>query len=187
MAKLIKPFPGSNETIEKVALKFRQRLDIESDCRIGATGRLVDCVKETGGKICVVDSPASYEAEGGSLVIRGPHRYTIYLSPYTTPLRDNFTIAHELGHFVLHYTPVRDDISEEELPLVFARYGTGLQEWQANRFAAALLMPKEPFEEDFNRLGGDIELLAGRYGVSVPAAEIRCKSLGLSASAERDS
>ena len=179
MTKLMEPFHGTNQTIEKVALTFRMRLEIEPDCRIGASGRLVECVKETGGKIRVVDSPASYEAEGGSLVIRGPHQYTIYLSPYTTPLRDNFTLAHELGHFMLHYTPRRKEFDEDDLPLVFARYGTGLLEWQANRFAAALLMPQEPFMKDHKRLNGDLELLAGHYGVSVPAAEVRCKSLGL--------
>lgn len=180
MTKTIQPFRGTNETIEKVALKFRQRLEIDVNCRIGASGKLIECVKKTGGRIRVVDSPANYEAEGGSLVIRGPHRYTIFLSPFTTPLRDNFTIAHELGHFVLHYTPQREEFDEDDLPLVFARYGTGLLEWQANRFAAALLMPKEPFSGDFSRLK-DVELLAGRYGVSTPAAEIRCKSLGLDA------
>lgn len=181
MAKLPEPFQGTNETIEKVARAFLQRFQIASNGRVTASEKLAICVKKTGGKVRINGSPATYEAEGGSLVIHGPHEYTIFLSPYTTPLRDNFTIAHELGHFVLHYTPQRERFGEEDLPLIFARYGTGLMEWQANRFAAAILMPKGPFSRDYKELQGELELLAGRYGVSVPAAEIRCKSLALSA------
>ena len=33
--------------------------------------------------------------------------------------------------------------------------------------------------KEFGRVRGDLGLLAGRYGVSEPAVEIRCKSLGL--------
>ena len=183
MGTEVRPYRGSNVAIEKLSLAFRQRLGIDAACYLGASGQLVDCVRKTGGEICVTDSPEDYETEGGSLVIRGPHDYTIYLSPYTTPLRDNFTIAHELGHFLLHYTDRRHEFEDDDLPLVFARYGRDLLEWQANRFAASLLMPMEQFESDFKRFDGDVELLAGRYGVSVPAAEIRCRSLNLSVEA----
>ena len=171
-------FPGSNETIEQVAQVVRQRFEIGPNERLGGSPRLLGLVEQTGGEVTVVDSPAAYEADGGSLVIRGPHDYTIYLSPYTTPLRDNFTIAHELGHVILHYSHRRDELADS-LPLHFARYGTDPLEWQANRFAAALLMPKEDVRKEFGRVHGDLGLLAGRYGVSVPAVEIRCKSLGL--------
>lgn len=179
MAVEISAYPGTNATIEKVAHRLRERLSIEDEVRIGMEGRLGECVRRLGGRIEVVESPTSHETEGGSLVIEGRNWFTIYLSPYTTPLRDNFTIAHEIGHYVLHFTPIGDQLAEADLPLVFARYGTGLLERQANRFAAALLMPKAPFQRDHEAMGGDVELLAGRYGVSVPAAEIRCKSLGL--------
>jgi Zn-dependent peptidase ImmA (M78 family) len=171
-------FPGSNEKIEQVAQALRERFGISPKERLGGTPHLLGLVEKTGGEVTIVDCPAAYEADGGSLVIRGPHDYTIYLSPYTTPLRDNFTIAHELGHVILHYSHRRDELADS-LPLHFARYGTDPFEWQANRFAAALLMPKEDVQREFGRVKGDIGLLAGRYGVSVPAVQIRCRSLGL--------
>lgn len=178
MSARLEPFRGTNQTIERVAEKFRERFDIPPAERIASSGSLIRLVHRTGGEVSVLDSPTSHEADGGSLVIFGPHRYSIYLSPYTTPLRDNFTIGHEIGHFLLHYTARRDDLTAD-LPIVFTRYGTGLTEWQANRFSAALLMPEAEFERQFRDLGGDVELLAGRFGVSVPAATNRCKSLGL--------
>lgn len=173
-----KPFVGTYDTIEQIAETFRSRFGIKPEEKLGGSSRLLELVSKTGGKVGILNQPAAYEADGGSLVIRGPNQYTIFLSPYTTPLRDNFTIAHELGHFVLHYVLRRTEL-EGELPLRFARYGTGEMEWQANRFAAALLMPKAAFEADFIKLGRDVVLLAGRYGVSGSAAENRCKSLKL--------
>lgn len=178
MNTLVEPLRATNETIEAFASTFRRKLGIAPEDRIAASGRLLECVEKTGGTISIVDSPASYETEGGSLVIRGPHDYTIHLSPYTTPLRDNFTIGHELGHYVLHFMPKCDELAGE-LPLIFARYGTGLLEWQANRFAAALLLPQSAFVKAHRDLDGDIERLAGRFSVSIPAVEIRAKSLGL--------
>lgn len=61
----------------------------------------------------------------------------------TSPRRQRFTIAHELGHLELHsnriivdhsvFVAKRDETSS---------MGTDIQEVQANRFAAAILMPK---------------------------------------------
>lgn len=119
-----KPFVGTYDTIEQIAETFRSRFGIKPEEKLGGSSRLLELVSKTGGKVGILNQPAAYEADGGSLVIRGPNQYTIFLSPYTTPLRDNFTIAHELGHFVLHYVLRRTEL-EGELPLRFARYGTG--------------------------------------------------------------
>ncbi|EKT4505622.1 ImmA/IrrE family metallo-endopeptidase [Pseudomonas aeruginosa] len=53
--------------------------------------------------------------------------------------RDRFTAAHELGHWLMHRNvPIRFHRSEQgKLPAYKD------SEWQANRFAGALLMPSE--------------------------------------------
>ena len=97
--------------------------------------------------------------------------------------RKRFTIAHELGHYILRGKPTtcyaHRDSSEN--------YDS--DEKDANSFASALLMPKEDIiryanseQEDLN--GEMIEFLliakvAKRYNVSQSAAEVRLKKLGI--------
>jgi Zn-dependent peptidase ImmA (M78 family) len=172
------PFQGTNRDIEKVANELRALLQKDVDEPLETRELLKELVKRTKGEVVVVEDPSVQEANGGSLVIRGERDYTIFLSPYTTPLRDNFTIAHELGHYVLHFFPQKE---VAELPMSFTRYGASPIEWQANRFAAALLMPEQRFREKFADVSGDLYLLAGYFGVSRPAVEVRAKSLNLMA------
>lgn len=88
--------------------------------------------------------------------------------------RNLFTIAHEIGHYVLHDgTQNRfdkyHDYSPEEL----------VREKEANNFAGELLMPKYKFLEVFNQLEGNIKNIAERFGVSQRAVEVRGFCLGL--------
>jgi Zn-dependent peptidase ImmA (M78 family) len=101
--------------------------------------------------------------------------------------RQNFTIAHELGHWLLHEQEqlhvdrefrvrLRNDVSSQ---------GTDEAEREANFFAAALLMPKAFLEtdlanEDYFDLLDDEFLrgLARKYGVSSQALVNRLKNLG---------
>lgn len=57
-----------------------------------------------------------------------------------SPLRQRFTIAHELGHVLLGFDPAGRRRSDEE-------------ERRCNRFAAALLMPAREFRNNFGALG----------------------------------
>jgi hypothetical protein len=64
--------------------------------------------------------------------------------------RFNFTVAHEIGHLALHrHRPIRNydehSDSDEELRMLFdhAASTRGLADWQSNRYAAAVLMPRE--------------------------------------------
>lgn len=107
-------------------------------------------------------------------MVEGHGYFHIFLSPNTGRLRDNFTIAHELGHYFLHTgTP------EGSQPGQFGRYGDTLRERQANRFAAALLMPQARFRELATRFNRNIPVLAGCFKVSPRAAEVRLESLSL--------
>lgn len=126
-------------------------------------------VGELGGDIEVafesIDHPES-------LQVRSRGDFTVIVPWNTSRSRDRFTIAHELGHYFLHYSEGDDARS-------FYRYGRSRQEAEANAFAAALLMPAEFFTTAWAELGGDLRTIAERFGVSFSAANVRAQVLGL--------
>jgi Zn-dependent peptidase ImmA (M78 family) len=104
-------------------------------------------------------------------------------------VRQRFTIAHELGHLTLHEG--HDLILERLVRLNFrdatSSTASDEEEIEANRFAAELLMPREPLQRTFNlllqgRQLSDLELvrrLARRFEVSQSAMEYRLTGLGM--------
>ncbi|MFW0772025.1 ImmA/IrrE family metallo-endopeptidase [Paenarthrobacter nitroguajacolicus] len=124
-------------------------------------------VRDLGGRI-------EYAESNESMHVRSKGDFTIYLSEYTSRRRDRFTIAHELGHYYLHY--VHPEKTTED---GFGRGERNLVETQANVFAASLLMPADLFKAAHRELGGESWSLAERFGVSPSAAGVRCQVLGL--------
>jgi len=103
------------------------------------------------------------------------------------PVRQNFTIAHELGHYLLHDQEQLhvDHEFRFRLRCEVSSQGTDIAEREANLFAATLLMPREFLEadlakEDFVDLLDDEFLhgLSRKYGVSTQALVNRLKNLG---------
>lgn len=124
------------------------------------------------GTINTIRDPSDSDKGADSLVIYDKGKFAIWLSPYQSPLRTNFTIAHELGHYLLHY---KHNQEHQGGPVVFNRFGTDEYESQANRFAAAFLMPKDEFKKYYKKYNGNSMLLAGHFGVSESAVRVRCK------------
>lgn len=90
--------------------------------------------------------------------------------------RQRYTIAHELGHFCLH-----KHLSQRFEDQVFFRGAeSSKEEWQANDFAGAILIPESEFRDLVRSGMSDIELLAEQFGVSTLALRIRAKNLGFS-------
>lgn len=100
--------------------------------------------------------------------------------------RRRFSIAHELGHFLLH---TKEEIFVDQ---AFRRdsassLGIDHKEIQANQFAASLLMPRDwifqEAEELLGRRGSsaeqDIQDLANRFRVSKEAMNYRLANLGI--------
>jgi Zn-dependent peptidase ImmA (M78 family) len=89
------------------------------------------------------------------------------LDPYHSPNRRgryHFTLAHEVGHWRLHRQHYMANTSQRLLfddgtprPDVVCRSSEIGQpvEWQANTFAACLLMPRKMVHEAWDRLRGD--------------------------------
>ena len=103
--------------------------------------------------------------------------------------RQRFSIAHELGHYVLHTcakedqdfftcTPEDMEVVTDETPEQ-ARRTHLRQEWEANLFAGELLMPEAPLLAMFRATGGRITAMAKHFNVSPQALEIRLSRLDL--------
>ena len=104
--------------------------------------------------------------------------FTIRVSESDSPYRQNFAVAHALGHLYLHYLKA----SEKERSASFYRISQvdgGAKETEANLFAGALLMPRKEYSEAYQFYKGYLSKLSEAFHVSVPAAEIRSNALKL--------
>lgn len=116
------------------------------------------------------ESMEGYEAytslDGKEIVLRE----SVYHGAYEGKARDRFTVAHELGHRFLHASPDMKLARGVAIGQKIKPYRSG--EAQANRFAAALLMPSQCISCDDSPYD-----LVKRFGVSMSAAKCRLRSL----------
>lgn len=133
-------------------------------------------VSQNGGKIEYIGMFDRDQTD--AIVVKPDESFIIRLSSETGALRDNFTIAHELGHLLLHWPKVRK-----------AHEGSGMRatrrvdesqeclvrcEWEANWFASAFLMPETEFREAYSK-----GVASETFGVTQAAVEVRAKTLGI--------
>lgn len=142
-------------------------------------GNLHEIVAKLGGRVSYRDFWS--DNDSGSLIVESSNDFVIFVAKNTSLERDKFTIAHELGHYVLHYLWPARNSNEPQGKMKANRYGSDRAEWEANWFAAAFLMPEVEFRSAFYASGGDFVSLAEEFGVSVLAAKTRAKALGLPA------
>lgn len=115
------------------------------------------------------------------MLVRNGNRAIIGVNWDHHPNRQRFTIAHEIGHLILHQGETYVDKGYRfNFRGLESGSGTKNEEIEANRFAAALLMPtrllKAIFQEHaFDLTGNDDDLraLAEKFGVSTQAMAIR--------------
>lgn len=141
-----------------------------------------------------------YEAlphDTSSVLIRQPNgRQVIGVNAMQAPRRQRFSLAHELGHALLHVSdgpPTGEEaVVSRPLEILFrdglAGQGTDEIEIAANNFAAALLMPPDlvraRFQKRWNqattrRLDSVIAALAEDFDVSDQAMRYRLVNLGM--------
>lgn len=100
--------------------------------------------------------------------------------------RKRFTIAHEIGHFILH----RNEQMHIDQDFEFAAFrdsssskATSLKEIQANQFAAELLMPSDEVQEIIKsnfpqkKITEIIDEISNTYNVSALAATIKISTM----------
>lgn len=130
---------------------------------------------------------AEYDLSGFLIRDHSAQRSLIGVNELHSENRQKFTIAHELGHFLLHdYENIHVDRGfSVKLRSRKSSEGTDDEEKEANLFAAELLMPKHFVEADLDEIE-DVDLvnedviaeLAKKYGVSTQAMTFRLSYLG---------
>jgi Zn-dependent peptidase ImmA (M78 family) len=107
------------------------------------------------------------------------------------PNRQRFTIAHEIGHLVMHRAILSTEVHVDHTFAVLMRDATSAtgqddKERQANHFAAALLVPRDLLDKELKGKSFDIDgqspvdELAKKFRVSKQMIEFRISNLPIS-------
>jgi Zn-dependent peptidase ImmA (M78 family) len=89
----------------------------------------------------------------GIQINKGEKEMIIGYNKNKHPHRQRFTIAHEIGHFLLGHTSKNHNFDSNE-------------DIEANQFAGELLVPSKMIKEDFKNKRRDLKSLSIRYNVS---------------------
>ncbi|MBL4801537.1 MAG: ImmA/IrrE family metallo-endopeptidase [Emcibacter sp.] len=128
--------------------------------------------KQLNGEIVHRDFWGLTETNDGSIEISNSGKINISLPSYVSETRNRFTIAHELGHYFLHYLPNLSENSEKTFKATrYTEESNERSEWEANWFAAAFLMPSNEFKEYLKKYDTDIDIIAEHFNVSRTAAK----------------
>ncbi len=175
--------PLGSDTIEQYAELMREHICISQESSFACLERIAETMESFGIKVASWSLPMGIS--GVSLVFgkdngQGAPAGAAVLINHSHPVeRRRFSLAHEWGHLVL---PSAGNWQADEMA--------------CNRFAGALLMPRNDLAEEVRFvLGGNIsevgdafnlELLnlKTRYGVSMAALMRRCYDIGLVSSLE---
>jgi len=141
-------------------------------------------VRQLGGNVRLeqTDEP---EALVRALPPENAHKFEVVISAQVADNRRRVSIAHEIGHLFLHMGFLTDRWRDNTVyqDNVMFRFGYSQEEAEANEFAATLLMPEEAFRTKVDALAidgkVDLEELANFFQVSVDAARLRGRFLGL--------
>lgn len=104
-----------------------------------------------------------------------PAGFRIRINRHDKKARQRFTAAHEIAHYLLHADRIGAGIADNVL------YRSKLSnevEWEANRLAADILMPRRLVRQELEKIGGvanleAAEILSEVFEVSLPAMKIR--------------
>ncbi len=150
----IDEFDGNAGEIAKL-LRISWRLPL------GPIKNLVSVIEEAGGIVLRCDFDTT-KIDAISQWVPG-FAPIFFINARTPGDRVRFTLAHEVGHLVMHALPNKD------------------QERQADTFASAFLMPGDEIKPEY-RKPVKLETLAGmklRWRVSIQALAVRAKALGV--------
>lgn len=172
IAKAIKDFPAPQPTnfskggIEKVAQHVSQSLGYEPGGDLAALIRT-----RMRGRIQYIDLDLWLNDDTDTIEVYADGSFCIFLSRVGGLLRNRFTLAHELGHYVLHSRSGQQTLRAARSLL------NERAEWEANWFAAELLMPKKQFLAEVQEGRTDLQL-SSLFLVSLAAIRVRREVLG---------
>lgn len=123
--------------------------------------------------IAVYEGDLEKKISGAIRYDKKSDKFEILVNKNDSKVRQRFTIAHELGHFILHQEILKSD--EIHVDIMF-RMPTE-KEQEVDYFAGALLMNRTILEKLYKE--NSIAELAELFKVSVSAMTVRLDILGL--------
>lgn len=166
--------------LDKRLIRARAR-DVLKMCEVAALPVSIDRVARKLG-ISVRYEPLDGDLSGMAF-IKGDAK-VVAVNTFHHPNRQRFTIAHEIGHHVLHADKLREGVHVDKAVMrrdVLSATGTDDFEIQANVFGSELLMPKDQMTVLAASLDLDDEKqlvsCARQLKVSVAALQFRLAAL----------
>lgn len=163
----------SRREIEKIAETFRDKY-----WPSGAIPVDIDLIIEQELGIDIIPSPG-LRREMNSDACMAVDRSTIYVDEehFMNPKmsgRVRFSLAHELGHYVLHESTFKEYQAQQSRSIVDwahevkSRIETSWMETEANEFAGCFLVPREALQQRFNEtyVDAEVELQRSNYNIA---------------------
>lgn len=143
----------------EIARNVRHHMNHELALPDGPLPDLVAAIEALGAVVLVRDLGARRIDAIGSFP--ETHRPLFLLNASAPADRRRFTLAHELGHAIMHPVPTAD------------------QEAEADAFASELLMPTQVIRSELKNVAlADLALLKRRWGTSMAALARKARDLG---------
>lgn len=151
---------GSDDALERIALSVRDHWSLSR----GPIFHLAAVLESNG--IILVKEPVSCDDMDAVSRWQAGRPFILCSADKNSLPRENFDLAHELGHLVLHHGL---EVTPETINKL---------ERQANYFAGAFLLPRETFSREVVSTSIHYFLkLKERWRISVAAMVYRCKEL----------
>lgn len=156
----------SDEEIETIAEKVREHFGLG----LGPISNVVRLLESKGVIVCRFVIPEE-KIEAFSFW-RGKRAFVFLASEKDSAARARMDAAHELGHLCMHRWVSAEEIEDEKALKEIEK--------EAERFAAAFLLPRKSFPNEIYspRLMAFLDLKQ-RWKVSIQAMVYRCKTLGI--------
>ena len=166
---------NSRNMIETIAQLVREKLKLSTPID------MISAVRALGGQ-CVPVATTEYDAKIETVNTRDS-QFIINYAENQADERIRFSIAHELGHLFLHMLQ-QDGCLSTDTYFRGKQSNRSFVEWEANEFAASLLMPKDEFvtfcrDQQNEDDSIDLDCVAKYFGVTQQATYVRGKVLDL--------
>lgn len=157
---------------------FAENLRKESNLMNGFQVR--ELMEANGGKVEMIDEYA--ENQKDALIVEPDGSFVARVSKISPGVRNNFILAHELGHYVLHWPKLKEQTPG--VGMKCPRRGDAedkimmLCEQEADTFAVSFLLPEHEFREAI--ASGGIQEAKDRFAVTFEVVRQRARMLGIS-------
>lgn len=156
---------------EEIALSVRDSMDLG----VEPIHDIIEVAELMGFTVINMDyQEDKVDAFSSMNTINGNSYFVITTGDSGSFFRQQFSIAHEIGHWVLHQNINPQELDKDEYKIM---------ESEANKFASIFLMPKESFGNELkNKVVDEIDTyynLKRKWNVSMAAMIMRAKDLSI--------